>query len=108
MDKLIVDTDGKLTIPPEIIKKRGPAFLLIRKLEIDNMQPKIIEKTELVKVRDTILDKIKKEDANGGVETEKLVIEVKATPDIINNEIRKLLEEGMIYEPRPGKLRYLG
>ncbi|HZS44100.1 MAG TPA: AbrB/MazE/SpoVT family DNA-binding domain-containing protein [Blastocatellia bacterium] len=23
MEKLIVDTDGKLTIPPEIIKKRG-------------------------------------------------------------------------------------
>ena len=29
-------------------------------------------------------------------------------PEIINQEIKKLLEEGMAYEPRPGKLRFLG
>lgn len=105
---LLRSWNNELYITPEIIKKRDPAFLLVRKLEVDKARPKIVEKTELVKVRDTILEKIKNEDANGGVETEKLVMEVKATPDVINNEIRKLLEEGMIYEPRPGKLRYLG
>lgn len=100
--------NGEVYVTPEIIKKRDPTFLMVRKLEIDKTRPKIVEKTELVKVRDAILDKIKNEDTNGGVETEKLVMEIKATPDVINNEIRKLLEEGMVYEPRPGKLRYLG
>lgn len=105
---LLRSWNNELYITPEIIKKRDPAFLMVRKLEIDKSRPKIVEKTELVKVRDTILEKIKNEDANGGVESEKLVMEIKATPDVINNEIRKLLEEGMVYEPRPGKLRYLG
>jgi len=31
-----------------------------------------------------------------------------ASPKIINQEIQKLLEEGIIFEPRPGKVRYLG
>jgi DNA-binding transcriptional ArsR family regulator len=31
-----------------------------------------------------------------------------ANPQIISQEIKKLLEEGIIYEPRPGRVRYLG
>lgn len=105
---LLRSWNNEVYLTPEIIKKRDPAFLMVRKLEIDKTKPKVVEKTELAKVRDVILERIKQEDANGGVETEKLVMEVQATPDVINNEIRKLLEEGMVYEPRPGKLRYLG
>ncbi len=105
---LLRSWNNEVYLTPEIIKKRDPAFLMVRKLEIDKTKPKVVEKTELAKVREVILEKIKQEDANGGVETEKLVMEVQATPDVINNEIRKLLEEGMVYEPRPGKLRYLG
>jgi len=30
------------------------------------------------------------------------------SPIIINQEIQKLLEEGIVFEPRPGKVRYLG
>ncbi len=105
---LLRSWNNEVYVTPEIIKKRDPSFLLVRKLEVDKARPKIVEKSELIKVKDQILEKIKQEDANGGVETEKLVLELKATPDIINNEIRKLLEEGMVYEPRPGKLRYLG
>jgi hypothetical protein len=37
-----------------------------------------------------------------------MILNLKAAPDVINLEIKKLLEEGMVYEPRPGKLRYLG
>jgi len=33
---------------------------------------------------------------------------LKNEPEIINKEISKLLEEGFIYEPRPGKIRILG
>ncbi len=105
---LLRSWNNEVYITPEIIKKRDPSFLLVRKLEVDKARPKIVEKSDLKQVKDQILEKIKQEDANGGVETEKLVLELKATPDVINNEIRKLLEEGMVYEPRPGKLRYLG
>ncbi len=51
---------------------------------------------------------IKKEEENEGIDTEKLIMEIKASPDLINQEIKRLLEEGIIYEPRPGRVRYLG
>jgi len=35
-------------------------------------------------------------------------MDVEASPDVIKVEIKKLLEEGLIYEPRPERLRYLG
>ena len=35
-------------------------------------------------------------------------MDVEASPQIIKEEIKRLLEEGLIYEPRPGRLRYLG
>ena len=105
---LLRSWNNEIYITPEIIKKREPSYLLVRKLEIDRERPQIVEKSEIIKVRDSILEKVKTLDDSGGVETEKLILELKATPDVINNEIRKLLEEGMVYEPRPGKLRYLG
>ena len=38
-----------------------------------------------------------------------IILKVKsASPESINAEIMKLLEDGMIYEPRPGKVRWLG
>jgi len=30
------------------------------------------------------------------------------SPTIINQEVQKLLEEGIVFEPRPGRVRYLG
>ena len=30
------------------------------------------------------------------------------SPEVINSEIKRLLEEGIIFEPRPGKIRWLG
>jgi len=30
------------------------------------------------------------------------------SPEMINQEVQKLISEGIIFEPRPGKLRYLG
>ena len=30
------------------------------------------------------------------------------SPEIIKQEVQKLLEEGIVFEPRPGKVRYLG
>lgn len=100
--------NNELYITPEIIKKKDPSYLLIRKLEIDKERPKVLEKSDMSKLRDQILDQVKQNDENGGVDLEQMMLALKASPDSINAEIRKLLEEGMVYEPRPGKLRYLG
>ncbi len=98
-------------ILPEIIKKLDPRYLLVRKLELEKNQPKKeINKNELRAVKDQILDMIKKaeQQESEGVDTEKLVMEIKAEPELINQEIKKLLEEGRIYEPKPGVVRFLG
>jgi hypothetical protein len=51
---------------------------------------------------------VKDAEKEGGVDIDKLIMEIKESPDAINKEIKRLLEEGVAYEPRPGKLRYLG
>lgn len=100
--------NNELYLTPEIIKKKEPAYLLVRKLELDLEKPKVMDKGEMNKLRDALLTEIKKEDNNGGADIEKMILELKSSPETINQEVKKLLEEGLIYEPRPGKLRYLG
>jgi len=100
--------NNELYITPEIIKVQDPRYLLVRKLELEKEVPKETSKEEIKAVKDQIIDMIKKAEDNGGIDTDKLIMEVKASPEIINQEITKLLEEGLVYEPRPGKIRYLG
>lgn len=100
--------NNEIYVTPEIIKKRTPEYLLLRKLETDLLKPKVADKGEISALRENIVSTLKKEESNGGVNIEDLIITLKSTPEIINTEIRKLLEEGIAYEPRPGKLRYLG
>ena len=100
--------NNELYILPEIIKKKEPAYLLVRKLELDAEKPKTLDPEKKAELKDKILDTIKKEDENGGADIEKMILDLKETPDSINQEIKRLLEEGIIYEPRPGKVRYLG
>jgi RPA family protein len=98
---------GELYILPEIMKKKEPNYLLIRKLEREKVKP--VLKAEIKDSRQKILDRIKNSEEEQGIEVEKLIIELNEIPaDIINNDITKLLEEGVIYEPRPGKVRWLG
>ena len=101
--------NNELYILPEIIKIIDPRYLLVRKLELEKIKvnPEI-KKEEMFAVKDKIITKIKEAEAQEGIDSERLIMELRAQPDIINQEIRKLLEEGIIYEPRPGKLRYLG
>lgn len=105
---LVRSWNNERYLTPEIIKKKEPAFLLIRKKEIESSLPKITEKSEINKIRDSLLGEVKSSEEQGGIDVEQLILKLHSSPDVINNEIRKLLEEGMIYEPRPGKLRYLG
>lgn len=99
-------------ISPEIMKEQDPKYLLIRKLETEkerskNAQP--MEKNQIVALRDTILEMIKEAEKDGGIETDKIIMELRnVAPQMINQEIKKLLEEGIIFEPQPGKIRWLG
>ena len=100
--------NNELYILPEIIKIQDPKYLLVRKLELEKEKPRIQDKQQIRAIKDQITDMIKQAETEGGIDTDKLIMEIKASPDIINQEIQKLLEEGLAYEPRPGKIRYLG
>ena len=99
-------------ILPEIIKEIDSRYLLIRKLEIEkgrNRNSSPIQRRQIIAIKDKLLELIKKSEPEGGIEIEKIIMETREfPPDVINQEIKKLLEEGIIFEPRPGKVRYLG
>jgi RPA family protein len=100
-------------IAPEIVKKKDPKYLLLRKLELEKERskktPTPTEKSEIKAIKDQVLEKIKASEEEGGIDVDKIIMELRETsPEIINQEIKKLLEEGIIFEPRPGKLRWLG
>lgn len=100
--------NNEIYIAPEIIRQVDPRYLLVRKLELDKEKPKTTNKEEILAIKDQIIEMIKNCEEQGGIETEKIILDLKASPELINQEITKLLEEGLIYEPRPGKIRYLG
>ncbi len=102
----------ELYILPEIIRKIDPKYLLVRKLEIEKQTPKPLspeQKQQVKALRDEIIDKIKIAEENEGIDKEEIIMSLKDNnPEIITQEINKLLEEGIIYEPKPGRVRYLG
>jgi len=51
---------------------------------------------------------MKEAEVKEGIDKEEIIIKLKSPPQIITQEIQKLLEDGVIYEPRPGRVRYLG
>jgi len=91
-----------------LIKKKEPSFLLVRKLEIEADAPKTLAREEIAELKDKILKMVKGAEEGGGIDIDKIIMELHEPPEIINSEIKKLLEDGVAYEPRPGKLRYLG
>ena len=102
-------------ISPEIVKEMDPKYLLVRKLELEKNRSQNLssstpaQKQEIVAIKDKILEKIKTAEPDGGAEVDKIIMELReSSPEMINQEIKKLLEEGIIFEPRPGKLRWLG
>jgi len=104
--------NNELYISPEIIKEQGPRYLLVRKMETEKDKSKnyeTIAKERIVAIKDRILGAIKNSENEGGVDTDKLIMDLNnISPVIISQEIQKLLEEGIVFEPRPGKVRYLG
>jgi RPA family protein len=101
--------NGEVYVLPEVMKVVDPRYLLVRKLEVEKSAPKAeTSREQIVAVRDLVINKIKEEEQNEGIDVEKLIMDVKASPELINQEVKKLLEDGVIYEPKPGRVRYLG
>ena len=103
--------NNEVYILPELIKKQDPRYLLVRKLEIDKSYSSINmpkPKQEIKVLRDELLGLIRNSETKEGIEKEEIILTLKAQPELIVQEIQKLLEEGITYEPRPGIVRYLG
>ena len=98
--------NGELYVIAEVVKKVDARWLLVRKLEIQNARKDMpVESSGL---KGEIMEKIKGAESDGGIDMDTLVMDIEAGGEVIEGEIKKLLEEGLIYEPRPGRLRYLG
>ena len=103
--------NNEIYINPEIMREQDTKYLLIRKLEREKskIQEEPIARDQIIAVKDKILGAIKSAEDEGGIEIEKIIMSLKdISPVIINQEIQKFLEEGIVFEPRPGKVRYLG
>jgi RecG-like helicase len=99
-------------ISPEILREEDTKYLLVRKLEIEkekNKNPQPMAREQIVAVKDKILGIIKEAEKDGGIEMDMIIMNLREiSPEIINQEIKRLLEDGIIFEPRPGKMRWLG
>lgn len=65
------------------------------------------EEFEEASLRNEIIEIIRAHEAEEGIDVDKLIMMLKAPVDDINSTIIELLEEGTIFEPRPGRLRML-
>ena len=105
-------------IQPEIARVIEPEYLLIRKLEVEKKQASYnnslptLEKREIIRaLKDTILTMIKQSEEQGGIDLDKIIMHPNfkgSSTEMINQEIQKLIEDGIIFEPRPGRVRFLG
>jgi len=107
--------NNEIYISPEIVRDSDPKYLLVRKIELEgkNLNPEIKNKeiksaNENSSIKEKILEAIKNSESNGGIETESLVSNFKEDETKVKEEIQRLLEEGIIFEPLPGKVRWLG
>jgi RPA family protein len=101
--------NGEIYMIPEVCKKVDARWLLVRKLEIQEARKDLVVETKgNNSLKNQILDKIKGAESEGGIDRDVLVMDIEASKEGIEAEIKSLLEEGLIYEPRPGRLRYLG
>jgi len=99
--------NNEVYISPEIVREQDPKYLLVRKLEVEKQTPQE-NKDQTVDLKNKIIDQLKNSESEGGIETEKLIASLNEPSHVINQEIQKLLEDGMIFEPRPGIVRWLG
>jgi len=99
--------NNEIYIALEIIREQDPRYLVIRKLEKENNNEKSVEQKPESSLKDKLIELIKNSEGEEGVNMETLSNKLGNSPEI-NQELQKLLEEGMIFEPRPGIVRWLG
>ena len=94
------------------MKLQDSKYLLVRKLEIENQRSQNVEipvKEQMFAVKDKILGAIKSSEEDSGIEIDKIILSLReVSPVIIKQEIQKFLDEGIVFEPRPGIVKYLG
>ena len=59
--------NNEIYLSPEIIKKKDPLYLLLRKLEVEAEQPAIQDPSKLYAVRDRIVNMLKESEKEGGI-----------------------------------------
>ena len=101
--------NNEVYISPEIVREFDPKSLLVRKLELEKSSIKPEPKNEsFIVIRDKIIELIKNSESEGGIDMEKISSYTNSSSELIGQEVQKLLEEGIIFEPRPGRVRWLG
>ena len=89
--------NNEVYILPEIVNQVDHKWALVRKMELSDRKegPK--------DARKMILDLIKQND--DGIGIDELIMATQIPVEQLNSTVRALIEEGEVYEPRPGKLR---
>lgn len=105
--------NNEVYVSPETIVTKDPKYLLLRKMEIEkSSKVKSKEDSSIQKpsfsLKERIIEIIKNAEETGGVEINKISTSINESFDKINNELQKLIEEGFVFEPRPGVVRWLG
>ncbi len=101
---------GEKYLVPEIVKKvHDKAWVEVRKLELRRPEVKIEEEEVIAAPASNPIDKIfsliKAEDTGSGVDVEEII--KKSNVSEAEKIIRTLLEEGEIFELRPGRIKIL-
>lgn len=119
--------NNELYIVPEIVKEVDPKLLLARKLELLKKFKELYEKSEETRnetrsesekvdeiekereptLKEQILEMVREAEVFGGITLEELVTKLNKPLDTIKEAVTELLEQGFIFEPKPGKLRIL-
>ena len=104
--------NNEVYISPETVREQNPKYLIVRKLETEkqnqNYQTQHSKPIQQKSLRESIIDLIKNSESNGGISMEILNSSTGMSSETVSNEIGRLLEEGTIFEPRPGIVRWLG
>jgi RPA family protein len=90
----VEDYKGEAFIRPTFIRKiKDPNWYLVRKLEL------------LVPGEKKVLKAIKKLDSGDGAGMEDLKNHLRIGEDQLKNDLTKVLSDGMVYEPTPGRYK---
>ena len=119
-----VDARWLLARKLELTKEYGQTYETLKapQEEYSEKQPKETEQEiEEIKINDfhenpeqqeeslrqKLIRMIKEAEAQGGINIEQIILTIKDPVEKINSEVQTLLEEGAIFEPKPGFLRIL-